>query len=229
MRSKASPSAFSMHRRIGVREEAAAQRERVVAEPQVDRGRAAPSAPESATRPASSQPPSIACRRPAPAVRRSAQFDHRRLRVRHRLGSLGDTAATDDPPNGSLGSDGCRCVLAEVRDWFERSFAEPTEAQRIAWPAIARGEHVLLSAPTGSGKTLAAFLWALDRLVAEPRADAGTRVLYISPLKALAYDIERNLRAPLRGIGAAEVSVGFALATLPSASGPRWPAGRRKS
>ena len=85
----------------------------------------------------------------------------------------------------------------------------------MAWPAIARGEHVLLSAPTGSGKTLAAFLWALDRLVAEPRADAGTRVLYISPLKALAYDIERNLRAPLRGIGAAEVSVGIRTGDTP--------------
>ena len=93
--------------------------------------------------------------------------------------------------------------------WFERAFAAPTPAQAQAWPAIARGEHVLVSAPTGSGKTLAAFLWALDRLSGDagrgPRAEplrAGTRVVYISPLKALAYDIERNLRAPLRGIGA---------------------------
>jgi ATP-dependent Lhr-like helicase len=99
-----------------------------------------------------------------------------------------------------------------VREWFERAFAAPTPAQAQAWPAIARGEHVLVSAPTGSGKTLAAFLWALDRLSAQDtavgRGDAtadgrGTRVVYISPLKALAYDIERNLRAPLRGIGAA--------------------------
>src|SRR5881227_2599605 len=88
----------------------------------------------------------------------------------------------------------------QVRDWFLRSFEGPTEAQAQAWPAIARGENVLLSAPTGSGKTLAAFLWALDRLVAEP--GEGTRLVYVSPLKALSYDIERNLRAPLKGIGA---------------------------
>jgi len=93
-----------------------------------------------------------------------------------------------------------------VREWFERSFDRPTEAQSLAWPAIARGENILLSAPTGSGKTLAAFLWALDGLLAEG-GGTGTRVLYISPLKALAYDIERNLRAPLRGIGADAVTV----------------------
>jgi ATP-dependent Lhr-like helicase len=88
-----------------------------------------------------------------------------------------------------------------TRAWFERAFDAPTPAQAAAWPAIAAGEHVLLSAPTGSGKTLAAFLWALDRLSTEPARTPGTRVVYVSPLKALAYDIERNLRAPLRGIG----------------------------
>ena len=88
----------------------------------------------------------------------------------------------------------------QVRDWFQRSFEGPTEAQAQAWPAIARGENVLLSAPTGSGKTLAAFLWALDRFIAEP-PDGRTRLVYVSPLKALSYDVERNLRAPLRGIG----------------------------
>ncbi|HLM85949.1 MAG TPA: DEAD/DEAH box helicase, partial [Solirubrobacteraceae bacterium] len=120
-----------------------------------------------------------------------------------------------------------------TREWFQRAFAAPTPAQAQAWPAIARGEHVLVSAPTGSGKTLAAFLWALDRLSADgrgagaggagaggagagdastnragegaaaatPASGSGTRVVYVSPLKALAYDIERNLRAPLRGIG----------------------------
>jgi ATP-dependent Lhr-like helicase len=90
-----------------------------------------------------------------------------------------------------------------VRDWFTRAFAEPTQAQAQAWPAIARGEHVLLSAPTGSGKTLAAFLWGLDRLVAKPlpEGERRTRLIYVSPLKALSYDIERNLRAPLQGIG----------------------------
>ena len=85
----------------------------------------------------------------------------------------------------------------QVRDWFKRAFAEPTEAQRQAWPAIAAGQNVLVSAPTGSGKTLAAFLWALDRLVAEPSAERKTRLVYVSPLKALSYDIEKNLRAPL--------------------------------
>jgi len=93
-----------------------------------------------------------------------------------------------------------------ARDWFTGAFAAPTAAQEQAWPAIATGEHVLISAPTGSGKTLAAFLWGLDRLAADgPPAEGearGTRLVYVSPLKALSYDIERNLRAPLRGIGA---------------------------
>src|SRR3954467_13148178 len=86
----------------------------------------------------------------------------------------------------------------QVRDWFVRAFDRPTEAQDQAWPAIASGEHVLLSAPTGSGKTLAAFLWGIDRL-SQSKSDR-TRLVYVSPLKALSYDIERNLRAPLRGI-----------------------------
>jgi ATP-dependent Lhr-like helicase len=75
--------------------------------------------------------------------------------------------------------------------------------QEQAWPAIATGGHVLISAPTGSGKTLAAFLWSLDRLARTPREDGtGVRVVYVSPLKALSYDVERNLQAPLIGIGA---------------------------
>ncbi len=103
-----------------------------------------------------------------------------------------------------------------VREWFERAFEAPTPAQEKAWPAIAAGENVLLSAPTGSGKTLAAFLWALDRLSSEPKGETqGTRVLYVSPLKALAYDIERNLRTPLRGIGAEEVTVGIRTGDTP--------------
>ncbi|HEX4364628.1 MAG TPA: DEAD/DEAH box helicase [Solirubrobacteraceae bacterium] len=94
-----------------------------------------------------------------------------------------------------------------VRDWFGAAFEGPTEVQKQAWPAIATGEHVLISAPTGSGKTLAAFLWALDRLSRGSRADgSGTRLVYVSPLKALAYDIDRNLRAPLRGIARASSS-----------------------
>ncbi|HEX8083906.1 MAG TPA: DEAD/DEAH box helicase [Solirubrobacteraceae bacterium] len=88
-----------------------------------------------------------------------------------------------------------------VREWFEAAFEKPTPAQEQAWPAIAGGEHVLISAPTGSGKTLAAFLWGLDKLGREP-STGRTRLVYVSPLKALSYDVERNLRAPLRGIGA---------------------------
>ncbi|HLF43608.1 MAG TPA: DEAD/DEAH box helicase, partial [Acidimicrobiia bacterium] len=89
-----------------------------------------------------------------------------------------------------------------TRTWFEASFAEPTPAQQLGWPAIADGAHTLIHAPTGSGKTLAAFLWTLDRLLSEPQPErnARCRVLYVSPLKALAHDVERNLRAPLAGI-----------------------------
>src|SRR5438045_9315127 len=86
----------------------------------------------------------------------------------------------------------------ETRAWFERNFAAPTPAQAKGWPAIAAGGHVLIQAPTGSGKTLAAFLSAIDRLTAEP--SSGLRVLYVSPLKALNYDVERNLRGPLAGL-----------------------------
>ena len=91
-----------------------------------------------------------------------------------------------------------------TREWFTGAFAQPTAAQAQAWPAIASGEHVLLSAPTGSGKTLAAFLWAIDQLSQSPGAshDGGIGLVYVSPLKALSYDIDRNLRVPLRGIGA---------------------------
>jgi ATP-dependent Lhr-like helicase len=91
----------------------------------------------------------------------------------------------------------------QVRDWFARSFEAPTAAQEQAWPAIAGGENVLVSAPTGSGKTLAAFLWGLDRLVANPlpEGERRTRLVYVSPLKALSYDVEKNLRGPLMGIG----------------------------
>ncbi len=90
-----------------------------------------------------------------------------------------------------------------ARAWFESAFEAPTDAQEQGWDAISRGDHTLILAPTGSGKTLAAFLWALDRLVSEgPAADEKRRlrVLYVSPLKALTYDVERNLRAPLAGM-----------------------------
>jgi ATP-dependent helicase Lhr and Lhr-like helicase len=89
-----------------------------------------------------------------------------------------------------------------TRAWFSAAFAEPTAAQAGAWDAISAGRNALVVAPTGSGKTLAAFLWALDRLAVSPppAADKRCRVLYVSPLKALAVDVERNLRAPLTGI-----------------------------
>src|SRR5579862_4260311 len=88
---------------------------------------------------------------------------------------------------------------AETRAWFERTFEAPTPAQLQGWPVIATGKHTLIQAPTGSGKTLAAFLFAIDRLTATP-TDGGLRVLYVSPLKALNYDVERNLRGPLAGL-----------------------------
>ena len=88
-----------------------------------------------------------------------------------------------------------------VRSWFRSAFSAPTRPQQLGWPPIARGESTLILAPTGSGKTLAAFLWCLNRLMFEPRPPKERcRVLYVSPLKALAVDVERNLRAPLAGI-----------------------------
>jgi ATP-dependent helicase Lhr and Lhr-like helicase len=98
-----------------------------------------------------------------------------------------------------------------VREWFTTSFPEPTPAQAQGWPAIAGGDHTLILAPTGSGKTLAAFLWGLDRCSAEPPPEDRThrtRVLYVSPLRALAVDVERNLRAPLQGIALAAERLG---------------------
>src|SRR6478609_4105487 len=85
-----------------------------------------------------------------------------------------------------------------TRGWFERTFDAPTPAQEKGWPVIASGAHTLIQAPTGSGKTLAAFLYAIDRLT--PAPGEGLRVLYVSPLKALNYDVERNLRGPLAGL-----------------------------
>jgi ATP-dependent Lhr-like helicase len=110
-----------------------------------------------------------------------------------------------------LASDPLSSFTPQVREWFTRSFESPTEAQAKAWPAIAKGDNVLVSAPTGSGKTLAAFLWGLDRLVAEP---GKGRLVYVSPLKALSYDVEKNLRAPLRGIGG-DISVAIRTGDTP--------------
>src|SRR5712671_3701375 len=99
-----------------------------------------------------------------------------------------------------------------TREWFTGTFAAPTAAQAEAWSAIADGDNTLVIAPTGSGKTLAAFLWAIDKLATDPTpADPAERcrVLYISPLKALAVDIERNLRSPLAGVSQARRRLGL--------------------
>jgi ATP-dependent helicase Lhr and Lhr-like helicase len=105
-----------------------------------------------------------------------------------------------------------------VRDWFVSSFEAPTKAQTEGWPPIAAGDHTLILAPTGSGKTLAAFLWAIDSLstLPPPLATERTRVLYVSPLRALAVDVEKNLRSPLAGIRHAAERRGSEPAHLPT-------------
>jgi ATP-dependent Lhr-like helicase len=116
-------------------------------------------------------------------------------------------------PPGTLGSVSALDRFSEAtRAWFTGAFLQPTPAQDGAWDAISSGEHALVVAPTGSGKTLAAFLWSLDRLAAVPPStdeQLRCRVLYVSPLKALAVDVERNLRAPLAGIGQAAARLGL--------------------
>nr|MDE0500449.1 DEAD/DEAH box helicase [bacterium] len=109
-----------------------------------------------------------------------------------------------------MGDSSLQQFAPATRAWFEATFEAPTLPQTLGWPAIASGSHTLIHAPTGSGKTLAAFLWTLDRLCDEPLPPTGgrCRLLYISPLKALAYDIERNLRAPLAGIRHAAARIG---------------------
>jgi ATP-dependent helicase Lhr and Lhr-like helicase len=119
-----------------------------------------------------------------------------------------------------------------TREWFRGTFPAPTAAQAEAWAAIAAGYNTLVVAPTGSGKTLAAFLWAIDRLASsEPRAStAGTRVLYVSPLKALAVDVERNLSTPLTGVTRIAERLGIPTPniTVGVRSGDTLPAQRRQ-
>ena len=128
-------------------------------------------------------------------------------------------------PRSAPADDPLALFSPPVAAWFRDAFASPTPAQLSGWPAIAAGGHVLLHAPTGSGKTLAAFLWCLDRLVRSPAphaaADGGpgsVRILYVSPLKALTYDVERNLRAPLAGIALAGERLGSPVRTIAIAS-----------
>ena len=111
---------------------------------------------------------------------------------------------------GSLASMALHSFSEATREWFQSAFPEPTAAQVKGWDAISAGKHTLIHAPTGSGKTLAAFLWSIDTLAAEPMPPEKERcrVLYISPMKALAYDVERNLRAPLTGIQLAAQRLG---------------------
>ena len=127
------------------------------------------------------------------------------------------------PPKPASETDPFACFHPVTAEWFKAVFDEPTAPQRLGWPVIARGESALILAPTGTGKTLAAFLWCLDRLMlhdlqqnGEPqlksekkgtqrsasaeRQSKGCRIVYVSPLKALAVDVERNLRSPLAGI-----------------------------
>jgi ATP-dependent Lhr-like helicase len=124
----------------------------------------------------------------------------------------------------SVKSDPLEGFSPATRRWFESSFEAPTPAQADGWPAISSGANTLICAPTGSGKTLTAFLWGIDALsrrkafdseVEDPEAlGAGIRLVYVSPLKALSYDVERNLRAPLKGIGA-PISVGLRTGDTP--------------
>ncbi|MBX3200237.1 MAG: DEAD/DEAH box helicase [Labilithrix sp.] len=126
------------------------------------------------------------------------------------------TAAKSTKARASANVDALAAFHPAVSEWFRAALGEPTRAQALAWPHIAAGKTTLLLAPTGSGKTLAAFLSAIDRLSRSPEPDPKRRlrVLYVSPLKALAVDVERNLRAPLAGIAAAGGRLGAELRRL---------------
>jgi ATP-dependent Lhr-like helicase len=117
-----------------------------------------------------------------------------------------ESALPSDPlgaPDSPAAPDPFACFHPVTAEWFRAVFDAPTAPQRMGWPVIARGESALILAPTGTGKTLTAFLWCLDRLMLHPAAaerEKGCRILYVSPLKALAVDVERNLRSPLAGM-----------------------------
>jgi ATP-dependent Lhr-like helicase len=114
-----------------------------------------------------------------------------------------DRPKLDRPSDPAPAADPFACFHPVTAEWFRAVFDAPTAPQRMGWPVIARGESALILAPTGTGKTLTAFLWCLDRLMLQPAPVAqkqGCRIVYISPLKALAVDVERNLRSPLTGM-----------------------------
>lgn len=149
--------------------------------------------------------------------------------TRRRSTSTASPAPADLPdPATALGA-----FSEPTRTWFEAAFAAPTPAQAGAWQAVAAGRHALVVAPTGSGKTLSAFLWSIDRLLtSKPPQDKlrRCRVLYVSPLKALAVDVERNLRSPLTGIRNTAERLGTALpeVRVGTRSGDTSPADRRR-
>src|SRR5699024_10250221 len=151
--------------------------------------------------------------RPAPGPSRTAYGRVRVGPARHNVPMVEDALAGFSEP---------------TRAWFDGAFVAPTTAQTGAWEAVRAGDHALVVAPPGSDKTLSAFLWAVDRLLTgpEPARERRARVLYVSPLKALAADVERNLRSPLGGITRAaeasgtplrEVTVGVRTGDTPSA------------
>jgi ATP-dependent Lhr-like helicase len=116
---------------------------------------------------------------------------------------LPDHPNSDASPSSTEAADPFACFHPVTAEWFKAVFDAPTAPQRMGWPAIARGESALILAPTGTGKTLAAFLWCLDRLMLHAQAEGkkqGCRIVYVSPLKALAVDVERNLHSPLAGM-----------------------------